>query len=99
VRLKGENYDSAESREKDSLSRAHWWKQVAILLAGVTMNFLLSGFLFGILFFQGTQPLTVHIRELAPHALLSHVGKGTQLIPIFETFEEAEKSGILTRVP
>jgi|GEM_PF-1059205 len=63
------------------------------------MNFLLAGFLFGILFFQGTQPLTVHIRELAPHALLSHVGKGTQLIPIFQTLEEAEKSGVLTRAP
>ncbi|MBP6921304.1 site-2 protease family protein, partial [Candidatus Gracilibacteria bacterium] len=74
-------------------------KQVAILLAGVTMNFLLAGFLFGILFFQGTEPLTVHIRELAPSSLLSHVGKGTQLIPIFETLADAEKSGVLTRAP
>ncbi|MCB9807007.1 site-2 protease family protein [Candidatus Peribacteria bacterium] len=46
VRLKGENYDSPESREKDALPRASWWKQVAILLAGVTMNFFLAGFLF-----------------------------------------------------
>jgi len=99
VRLKGENFSDSESREKDAFPRAKWWKQVAILLAGVTMNFLLAGFLFGILFFQGTQPLTVHIRELAPHALLSHVGKGTQLIPIFQTLEEAEKSGVLTRAP
>lgn len=75
VRLKGENYDSPESRQKDALPRAPWWKQVAILLAGVTMNFLLAGFLFGILFYQGTEPLTVHIRELAPHSFLSHVGR------------------------
>lgn len=75
VRLKGENYDNPESRQKDALPRAPWWKQVAILLAGVTMNFLLAGFLFGILFYQGTEPLTVHIRELTPHSLLSHVGR------------------------
>lgn len=48
---------------------------MAILLAGVTMNFLLAGVLFGVLFFHGTEPLTVHIRELAPNALLSRVGE------------------------
>ena len=72
---------------------------MAILLAGVTMNFLLAGFLFGLLFYRGTEPLTVHIRELAPQALLSHVGVGTQLIPIFDTVEDAEKAKVLTRAP
>lgn len=42
VRLKGENFLDPESRAKDALSQAPWWKQVAILLAGVTMNFLLA---------------------------------------------------------
>jgi membrane-associated protease RseP (regulator of RpoE activity) len=70
-----------------------------VLLAGVTMNFLLAVILFGVLFFQGTQTLTVHIRDLAPNSLLSHVGEGTKLISIFQTLEEAEKSGILTRAP
>ncbi len=76
-----------------------WWKQVAILLAGVTMNFILAGCLFGLLFYRGTEPLTVHIRELAPNSLLSHVGTGTKLIPIFDTLKEAETSGVITRAP
>jgi regulator of sigma E protease len=99
VRLKGENYDDPESHDRDALSQASWWKQVAILLAGVTMNFLLAGSLFAVLFYQGTEPLTIHIRELAPNALLSHVGPGTQLIPIFPTLADAEKSGVITRAP
>lgn len=52
VRLKGEHFSDPESREKDAFPRATWWQQVAILLAGVTMNFLLAGLLFGVLFFQ-----------------------------------------------
>jgi len=99
VRLKGENFDDPESRDKDALPQVPWWKQVIILLAGVTMNFFLAAFLFAVLFYQGTEPLTIHIRELAPNSLLSHVGKWTQLIPIFDTFEEAQKSGVVTRAP
>ena len=41
----------------------------------------------------------MHIRELAPNALLSRVGEGTQLIPIFDTLEQAETSGVLSRAP
>lgn len=63
------------------------------------MNFILAGCLFGLLFYRGTEPLTVHIRELAPNSLLSHVGTGTKLIPIFDTLEEAETSGVITRAP
>lgn len=99
VRLKGEHFADPESRERDAFPRATWWQQVAILLAGVTMNFLLAGFLFGVLFFQWTEPLTVHIRELAPNALLSRVGQGTGLIPIFDTLEQAETVGVLSRAP
>lgn len=92
VRLKGEDISSPESREKDALPQAKWWKQVIILLAGVTMNFLLAGLLFGFLFYRGTEPLTIQIRELAPDSLLSHVGKGTQLIPIYQTLAEAQQA-------
>lgn len=73
VRLKGEDIASPESREKDALPMAPWWKQILILIAGVTMNFLLAGLLFGFLFYRGTEPLTIHIRELVPNSLLSHV--------------------------
>lgn len=99
VRLKGEDYSDPASREKDALPRAPWWKQVLILLAWVTMNFLLAAGLFGVLFYQWTEPLTIHIRELAPNSLLSHVGEGTQLIAIFDTLENAEKAGVIQRAP
>ena len=33
VRLKGENFSDPESRAKDALPQASWWKQVVILLA------------------------------------------------------------------
>ena len=63
------------------------------------MNFLLSALLFATLFFHGTEPLTLHIREMMPDALLSHVGPGTQLIPIFDTLEGAEKAGVIKHLP
>ncbi len=99
VRLKGENFDDPESKHKDALPQAAWWKQVIILLAGVFMNFLLAGLLFSTLFFIWTQPLTVHVRELAPHSLLSKVGSGTQLIPIFNTVQDAKNAGVLRAEP
>ncbi len=99
VRLKGEDMFAPESRDLDALPQAPWWKQVAILLAGVTMNFILAGCLFGMLFYRGTEPLTIQIRELSPHALLSHISQGTQLIPIFDTLDQAEKAGVLSRFP
>jgi membrane-associated protease RseP (regulator of RpoE activity) len=52
---------------------AKWWKQVLILLAGVTMNFILSGIIFAGLFFAGTSPIHVQIRELEPYSLLSQI--------------------------
>lgn len=78
---------------------APWWKQVAILLAGVMMNFILAAIIFALLFYRGTEPLTLQIREFAPNALLSHVGPGTQLIPVFDTLGEAQKSGIVREFP
>lgn len=99
VRLKGEDFFSPESREKDALPQAPWWKQVAILLAGVTMNFILAACLFGALFYRGTEPLTIQIRELHPESLLSHISSWTQLVPIFDTLEQAEKAGVLFRSP
>lgn len=99
VRLKGEDIASPESREKDALPMALWWKQVAILLAGVTMNFFLTAFVFSLLFYRGTEPLTLQIREFSPNSLLSHVGSGTQLIPIFDTLDEAQKAGIVQESP
>ncbi len=50
------------------------------------------------MFFLGTAPLHVQIREFEPHSLLSRVGSGTQLIPIFDTIQQAESSGILQKL-
>lgn len=76
-----------------------WWKQVLILLAGVTMNFILAGLIFGALFFLGTSPIHVQIREFEPNSLLSRLSHGTQLIPIFDTVAQAEAAGILEKKP
>lgn len=99
VRLKWEDSTSLESKQKDALPMAKWWKQVLILLAGVTMNFLLAGSIFSGLFFVGTSPLHVQIKEFEPNSLISRVGQWTQLIPIFETIEEAQKSWVLQKKP
>lgn len=99
VRLKWEDLLAAESLDPDALPSVVWWKQIIILLAGVTMNFLLAWVLFGFLFFSGTPALTVHISSLSPSSLLSHVGSGTQLIPIFDTLESAEMSQVIRRQP
>ncbi len=63
------------------------------------MNFILAGAIFGMLFFLGTPPLHVQIRSFEPQSLLSRVGHGTQLIPIFDTIEQAESSGVLQQLP
>jgi regulator of sigma E protease len=99
VRLKGEDIASPESYEKDALPMATWWKQVAILLAGVTMNFILAAGVFAFLFYHGTEPLTLQIREFAPQALLSRVGQGTQLIPVFDTLDQASAAGVVQQSP
>jgi membrane-associated protease RseP (regulator of RpoE activity) len=62
------------------------------------MNFILAGLIFGTLFFLGTSPIHVQIREFEPNSLLSRAGSGTQLIPIFDTIEQAESSGVLQRL-
>lgn len=99
VRLKGEDSSSLESKQKDALPMAKWWKQVLILLAGVTMNFILSWIIFTGLFLAGTEPLHIQIREFEPHSLISRISTGTQLIPIFNTIDDAEASGVLQKLP
>jgi len=63
------------------------------------MNFLLSGLIFAAMFFFGTSPLHVQIREFEPNSLLSRVGPGTQLIPIFDTVGQAESAGVVRNLP
>ena len=63
------------------------------------MNFILAGLIFGTLFFLGTSPIHVQIREFEPHALLSRLSHGTQLVPIYDTVAQAEAAGVLERKP
>lgn len=56
VKIYGE--DSLENGEKDpdyhrSIGAKAWWKQILVLVAGVTMNFLFAWFLFSIAFMAG----------------------------------------------
>ncbi len=50
-KIKGENGE--ESHDKDSFGAQKAWKRVVVLVAGVTMNFLLAGILLGIGFMIG----------------------------------------------
>lgn len=66
VKIYGE--DALEEAEKDSdyersFVAKSWWKQIAILIAGVTMNFLFAWFLFALIFMTGA-PTAV---STAPH--------------------------------
>jgi regulator of sigma E protease len=96
VRLKGEDTTAPESRDVDAFARAVWWKQLAILVAGVVMNFLLAGLILSFLFWRGTESLHVHIREEMPASLFSQIKTGTELIPIYDTWEQARADGVVT---
>ena len=50
-KIKGENGE--EDREQDSFSGQKPWRRIVVLVAGVTMNFLLAGVLLGIGFMVG----------------------------------------------
>lgn len=50
-KIKGENGE--ESKEKDSFGSQKAWKRIVVLVAGVTMNFILAGVLLGIGFMIG----------------------------------------------
>lgn len=65
-KIKGENGE--EKKDKDSFSGQAWWKRVLVLVAGVTMNFLLAAVLLGIGFIIG---LPTDVSEgLSEHAIL-----------------------------
>ena len=60
VRLKGEDpKDEADFKSNDSFIMAKLRKKIIILLAGVSMNFLVAWGIFTFIFTAGTQPISV----------------------------------------
>ncbi len=57
VRIKWEDPMSLESLDPDSFSQKKWWARALVLIAWVTMNFLLAIVIFTFSFFIGTTPI------------------------------------------
>ena len=105
VRIKWEDPASPESRDVDSFAAKRWWARALVLVAGVTMNFLLAiVILFGF-FLVGTSPISPNflVEKDYDSLLLPSpeksiekwylVHSGIELSPL--TGSVAEKSGIL----
>jgi regulator of sigma E protease len=60
VRIKWEDPTSKESEAKDAFSSKKWYARVLVLIAWVTMNFLLAWVIFTILLIRGSSPLAVN---------------------------------------
>lgn len=95
VRLKGEDpNDQEDFHAKDSFIKAKLRKKIIILVAGVSMNFIVARILFSFIFWQGTKPISL-MPENALRAT-SH----SYLIPTFSFLEkEGFTSGSLSALP
>ncbi len=80
-KIKGENGE--EKKDTDSFGGQVWWKRVIVLVAGVTMNFLLAGILLGVGYMiglptditGGIDPKATLVHE--PQVIIQQVEKGT----------------------
>lgn len=57
VRINWEDPGSEEAKDRDAFSSKKWWARSLVLVAWVTMNFLLAFFVFFGLLFSGSHPL------------------------------------------
>ncbi len=76
VRIKWEDPASPEARAKDAFSSKKWWARALVLIAWVTMNFLLATVIFFWFFITGASPL-------GPNMLLD-TNYWSYLLPSFE---------------
>ena len=60
VKIKWEDSSSAEASDADSFSAKRWWARALVLVAWVTMNFILAWVIFSLLLWKGTAPLAVN---------------------------------------
>jgi regulator of sigma E protease len=88
VRIKGENGE--EANDVDSFGHHKAWKRVVVLVAGVTMNFLLAGVILGIGFMIGL-PADLS-GETDPHAII--VEPASLVIQQVEKGSPAEEAGL-----
>ncbi len=58
VRIKGEDPASPEASDIDAFSAKRWWARSVVLIAGVTMNFLLAFVIFFVFFLTSARPLS-----------------------------------------
>lgn len=95
VRLKGEDPNVKEDfHAKDSFIKAKIRKKIIILLAGISMNFILARVLFTAIFTMGTQPISI----LPENAVVSH--QNSYLMPTVNFLEsEGFISGELVSIP
>lgn len=85
VRIKWEDPLSEEAHEKDAFSSKKWWARSLVLVAWVTMNFLLAIVIFFGFFIIGTWPL-------GPNLIIDK-DYGSYMLP---SFDASIKSGYLT---
>ncbi|MDD5213767.1 MAG: site-2 protease family protein [Candidatus Gracilibacteria bacterium] len=76
----------AENNSPESLLNKPAWQQAIVILAGVTMNFMLAIIVFSILFFVGVQPIGLNTKI--------DTSLPIKLIP---TIEQAKESGIFIK--
>jgi len=76
---------SDDAKEKDAFSKKKWWARSLVLIAGVTMNFILAATIFFGFFLVGSAPL-------APNTLLKN-DYGSYFLP---SLHESLKSGYVT---
>ncbi len=58
VRIKGEDPASDEAHDRDAFSAKRWWARSLVLIAGVTMNFVLAWGIFFWFFLSSPEPLS-----------------------------------------
>ena len=95
VRLKGEDPSETEDfHAKDSFIKAKMRRKIIILIAGVSMNFIVARVLFSFIFWQGTKPISL----LPENAL--RADSHSYLIPTFSFLEkQGFTSGNLSALP
>ena len=85
VRIKWEDPSLPEARAKDAFSAKKWWARALVLVAGVTMNFLLAIAIFFWFFMTSASPI-------GPNLVLDK-NYGSYFLP---SFDESMKSGYLS---
>ena len=88
VRIKWEDPGSEDARDKDSFASKKWWARSLVLIAWVSMNFLLAIIIFFWFFIAGSTPIS-------PNTFVKN-DYGSYFLP---SFESSLKSGYIEHGP